>query len=57
MLGGDTSSKAAVPSLVILREAFNNLHYGLGSAMAVIMLLIVLILTILSIAGKKEELK
>ncbi|MDC7227791.1 MAG: sugar ABC transporter permease [Spirochaetales bacterium] len=56
MLGGDTSSSVAVPSLVILREAFTNLHYGLGSAMAVIMLLVVLLFTGFSILSRKEEL-
>ena len=55
MIGGDTSSRAAVPSLVILREAFTNLHYGLGAAMAIIMLLIVVVFTLFSISGKKGE--
>ena len=55
MLGGDTSSRAAVPSLVILRYAFTNLQYGLGSAMAVIMLLIIFILSIFMIVRRKES--
>ncbi len=55
MLGGDTSSKVAVPSLVILNEAFTNFHYGLGAAMAVMVLLVVFAFTSISIIVKKEE--
>ena len=55
MLGGDTSSKAAVPSLVILEEGFSNMHFGLGSAMAVVLLLIIFVLTFTAIINKKEE--
>lgn len=55
MAGGDTSSKVAVPALVILREAFTKLHYGLGSAMAVLVLLVVFALTFVSILRRKEE--
>jgi multiple sugar transport system permease protein len=55
MLGADTSARVAVPSLVIHREAFTSLHYGLGSAMAVIMLLVVFVLTFMSIISRKEE--
>lgn len=55
MLGGDTSSTAAVPSLVILRYAFENMKYGLGSAMAVFMLLVIFVLSFFMILKKKEE--
>jgi len=55
MLGGDLSSKAAIPNLVILNEAFTRLHYGLGAAMSVIMLLIVFVLTFFAIRSQKEE--
>ncbi|MDY0095472.1 MAG: sugar ABC transporter permease [Candidatus Vecturithrix sp.] len=55
MLGGDTTSRVAVPSLVILNEAFRNLHYGLGGAMSIIVLLVVFAFTSLLICGQKEE--
>jgi multiple sugar transport system permease protein len=55
MLGGDTSANAAIPALVILREGFTNLHYGLGSAMAVILLLIIFAMTFFAILKRKRE--
>lgn len=55
LLGGDTSAKAAVPSLVILRYAFTNLDYGLGSAMATMMLLVIFVLSFFMIIRRKEE--
>ncbi|MFP4365297.1 MAG: carbohydrate ABC transporter permease [Spirochaetia bacterium] len=55
MLGGDTSSRAAVPALVILREAFHNLHYGLGAAMAVILLIVIFLLTFFAIRTQRED--
>lgn len=55
MLGADTASKAAVPSVVILREAFGTLHFGSGSAMAVIMLAIILLLTAIAVFTKRER--
>jgi multiple sugar transport system permease protein len=55
MLGGDTSAKAAVPSLVIKRYAFDNLEYGISSAMAVVMLLVIFIMSFFVIMRKREE--
>lgn len=54
LLGRDPGT-ADVPSTLILREAFNNLHYGLGSAMAVVLTLVVLVLTIISLKVKRRE--
>jgi len=55
MLGGDTSAKAAVPSLVILRYAFQDMKYGLSSAMAVVMLLVIFVMSFFIIMRRKEE--
>lgn len=55
IFGGETSTKAAVPSIVILRAAFTNLHYGLGAAMATIMLLVIFTMTLLWVIFRKEE--
>jgi len=55
MLGADTTSKAAVPSVVILREAFGALHFGSGSAMAVLMLVIILALTAVAVYSRRER--
>ncbi len=57
--GGDasTTSRAAVPSLIILRYGFNLQEYGQGSAMAVIMLLIIFILTFFIILNRRETIK
>ena len=47
LLGADPG-RAHVPSTFILQEAFKNLHYGLGSAMAVVLMIVILILTAVS---------
>lgn len=52
LLGGDPG-KAHVPSTFILQEAFSNLNYGLGSAMSVVLMVIVLILTAFSLRIKR----
>lgn len=46
MLGTDPGMAADVPSTLILREAFNSFHYGIGAAMSVILMGIMLIFTI-----------
>ncbi len=38
MLGTDPGFQADVPTTLILREAFNSFHYGIGSAMSVILM-------------------
>jgi multiple sugar transport system permease protein len=48
LLGADPG-QAHVPSTFILQEAFKNLHYGLGSAMAVVLMIVILILTAFSL--------
>ncbi len=49
MLGSDPGYQADVPSTLILREAFTSLHYGIGSAMSVILMLIMIVFSILYI--------
>jgi multiple sugar transport system permease protein len=49
MLGSDPGYQADVPSTLILREAFTSLHYGIGSAMSVILMLIMVVFSILYI--------
>lgn len=46
MLGKDPGIAADVPSTLILREAFNSFHYGVGAAMSVVLMVIMLIFTI-----------
>ena len=46
MLGRDPGVAAEVPSTLILREAFTNLRYGIGSALSIILMLILLIVTV-----------
>ncbi len=46
MLGTDPGITADVPSTLILREAFNAFHYGIGAAMSVVLMGIMLIFTI-----------
>lgn len=46
MLGRDPGMAADVPSVLILREAFELFHYGIGSAMSVILMLIMLVFAI-----------
>lgn len=53
ILLGNDPGKAHVPSTFILQEAFSNLHYGRGSAMAVILMMIIMILTVLSMLLKR----
>jgi len=48
ILLGAEPGQAHVPSTFILQEAFKNLHYGLGSAMAVVLMIVILILTAVS---------
>jgi multiple sugar transport system permease protein len=57
LLGGDASSAAAVPNLVIMREAFTNLYYSLGSAMSTLLLSVILLAVGLVIArrGRGDE--
>ena len=49
MLGDDPGVAAEVPSNLILREAINSFHYGIGAAMSVILMAIMLIFSILYI--------
>jgi multiple sugar transport system permease protein len=49
MLGDDPGVAAEVPSTLILREAFNSFHYGIGAAMSVVLMAIMLIFSILYI--------
>ena len=46
MLGRDPGVAAEVPSTLILREAFTNLRYGIGSALSIILMLVLLIVTV-----------
>jgi multiple sugar transport system permease protein len=46
MLGRDPGVAAEVPSTLILREAFTNLQYGIGSALSIILMLVLLIVTV-----------
>lgn len=46
MLGRDPGVAAEVPSTLILREAFTNLKYGLGSALSIVLMLVLLVITI-----------
>ena len=46
MLGRDPGVAAEVPSTLILREAFTNLRYGIGSALSIILMLILLTVTV-----------
>ncbi len=55
MLGGDTSARAVIPALVIQREAFTNMLYGIGSAMATVMLIVIFALSFFMIVKRKEE--
>jgi multiple sugar transport system permease protein len=55
MLGGDTSARAVIPALVIQREAFTNMLYGIGSAMSTVMLIIIFVLSFFMIIKRKEE--
>jgi multiple sugar transport system permease protein len=45
MLGRDPGIAAEVPSTLILREAFTNLKYGIGSALSIVLMLILLVIT------------
>ncbi len=47
MLGRDPGVAAEVPSTLILREAFTNFQYGIGSALSIILMLILLAITII----------
>ena len=49
MLGKDPGIAAEVPSTLILRAAFDSFHYGIGAAMSVVLMAIMLIFTILYI--------
>lgn len=53
LLGADPGS-AHVPSTFILQEAFTNLHYGLGAAMSVVLMLVILVLTVLVVRSRRE---
>jgi len=55
LLGGDTGSSSAVPNLVIMREAFTNLHYGLGSAMSTLLLAVIMIVVGFLVLRKSKE--
>jgi len=55
MLSSDPGAGADVPSTLILREAFSNLHYGLGSAMSTVLMAIIMIMTVISIKARREE--
>ena len=46
LLGRDPGIAADVPSTLILREAFESFHYGIGSAMSVVLMSIMLVFTI-----------
>lgn len=46
LLGRDPGIAADVPSTLILREAFESFHYGIGSAMSVVLMGIMLVFTI-----------
>ena len=52
LLGGSPGD-AHVPSTFIMQEAFSNLHYGLGSAMSVVLVVIVLIMTVIALRIKR----
>lgn len=52
LLGGSPGD-AHVPSTFIMQEAFSNLHYGLGSAMAVCLMIVILILIAIYMRFKK----
>lgn len=43
MLGRDPGIEADVPSVLIWREAFNNFRFGLGSAMSLVLMLMMLV--------------
>lgn len=45
MLGRDPGIAAEVPSTLILRETFTNLKYGIGSALSIVLMLILLVIT------------
>ena len=47
MLGRDPGVAAEAPSTLILREAFTNLKYGLGSALSIVLMLVLLVLTVI----------
>lgn len=49
MLGSDPGYQADVPSTLILREAFTHFHYGIGSAMSVILMTIMIVFALLYI--------
>jgi multiple sugar transport system permease protein len=49
MLGADPGYQSDVPATLILREAFTSLHYGIGSAMSVILMVIMTVFAILYI--------
>ena len=52
LLGGSVG-EAHVPSTFIMQEAFTNLHYGLGSAMSVVLVLIVILLISILLAKRR----
>lgn len=45
MLGSDPGLAAEVPSTLILRQAFNHLDYGLGSALSMMLFAIMIVVT------------
>lgn len=47
MLGRDPGVAAEVPSTLILREAFSNFNYGIGSALSIILMMILLVITVI----------
>ncbi|HEY8392002.1 MAG TPA: sugar ABC transporter permease [Capillibacterium sp.] len=54
LLGGSVGD-AHVPSTFIMQEAFTNLHYGLGSAMAVVLMVIILLLITVLMQVKRKN--
>lgn len=46
MLGRDPGIEAEVPSVLIWREAFQNFHFGIGSAMSLVLVFMMLIVAV-----------
>ena len=53
LLGGSVG-EAHVPSTFIMQEAFTNLHYGMGSAMSVVLMILIVILIAILLRSKRR---
>lgn len=55
MLGRDPGLEADVPSTLILREAFSNFNFGVGSAMSIVLMGVLLLLTVIYIRALRAN--